>query len=143
MISAASQISVGARLMSGVPGGGRARLPRKLQLAIGIKTLLNNFVTPMSGEDDISVYGVELAYKIRGFSFVTEYAQRTDDIELTGELDSDAYYVQAGYLLPNKKLEFALRIAEISPDTPTSTDIGETGIAASYYLKKEQITWEK
>ena len=108
----------------------------KSKLAIGIKTLMNNFQTPASGEDDISVYSVELAYKIRGFSFVTEYAQRTDDIELTGELDIDAYYVQAGYLLLSNKLEFALRLAEISPDTPTSTDIGETGIAASYYFKK-------
>jgi len=110
--------------------------PETSKLAIGIKALMNNFETPMSGEDDISVYAVEAAYKIRGFSFVTEYAQRTDDIALTGELDSDAYYAQAGYLFPNKKLELALRIAEISPDTATSTDLSETGIAASYYLRK-------
>jgi phosphate-selective porin OprO/OprP len=109
--------------------------PESSRLAIGIKTLFNNFETPTSGEDDISVYSVELAYKIRGFSFVSEYAQRTDDIELTGELDIDAYYAQAGYLFLNRKLEFGLRIAEISPDTTTSTDISETGLAASYYFK--------
>jgi len=110
--------------------------PESSRLAIGIKTLMNNFETLTMGEDDISVYSAELAYKILGFSFVTEYAQRTDDFELTGELDIDAYYAQAGYLLPNRKLEFALRLAEVSPDTPTSTDITETGMAVSYYLNK-------
>ncbi len=110
--------------------------PETSRLAIGLKTLMNNLETPMSGEDDISIYSVELAYKIRGFSFLTEYAQRTDDIALTGELDIDVYYAQAGYLFPDKKFELALRIAEISPDTATSTDITEMGIAASYYLRK-------
>jgi phosphate-selective porin OprO and OprP len=88
------------------------------------------------GETDITRYGIEFAYKLHGFNTVGEYYTEEADTAGVGSLDTDGYYVQVGYLFPNKRFEVAGRYAVVSPDVPFNADEIETGIAFSYYLKK-------
>ncbi len=88
------------------------------------------------GETDITRFGIEFAYKLCGFNTVGEYYTEEADTAGVGSLDTDGYYVQVGYLFPNKRFEVAGRYAVVSPDVTLNADEVETGIAFSYYLKK-------
>ncbi len=102
-------------------------------------------VTPDLPERDVERFGVEAAFKIKGFNAVAEYF--TEELDPMGlpTTDTDGHYVQLAYLFPNKKLEVAARHAEVSPDVvlskgvvPTSLDETETGLAVSYYFVKHK-----
>ena len=80
--------------------------------------------------------GVEFAYKIGGFNTVAEYYSENADLSGGASADTDGYYIQLGYLFPNKKFEIAGRYAVVSPDSPVSADETESGVALSYYLHK-------
>lgn len=85
-------------------------------------------------EADVRRYGLELAYKLRGLSVFAEYYDESRD-ELDGPTrDTTGYYAQAGYLLPNRKAEVALRYSEINPDVTPSEDLSEATVAFSWYF---------
>lgn len=98
---------------------------------------------PFDADRDIASLGAELAYKIEGFSFVGEYFRVMTDqfVNDTGaeteQIDSDLYYVQAGYLFPNS-LELAGRYAVIDAEETQAVDdkLTEYGAAISYYFLK-------
>lgn len=106
--------------------------PSSPKLALGIAAM-----DTTDGGDDVSRVGVEAAFKLGGFNTVAEYYTESLDFgDGSGELDTDGFYIQLGYLFPNKKFELAGRYAAISPDVAGDADEIETGIAASYYLQK-------
>jgi phosphate-selective porin OprO and OprP len=109
--------------------------PGSPRLAIGVAGMSTTTGTGAS-EVDITRLGAEVAFKIKGLSLVGEYV--TEEAEPRGgaAVDTDGYYLQVGYLFPNRKLELAGRWAVIRPDTPTHSDRTETGAAASWYLAR-------
>lgn len=109
--------------------------PASPKLALGGGFLQNTTGTG-AAETDVDRIGAEVAFKYLGFNAVGEYYTETSQRVNAAEVDTDGYYLQAGYLFPNKKLELAARLATILPDTASSTDRTETGIAFSYYWDK-------
>lgn len=97
---------------------------------------------------DVSAYGFEYAYKIKGFNTTGEWITATEDVpsaDLVGniiitEQETDFWYIQAGYLLP-MNLEFAGRWAKLDPEelgALASLDGDSRGIAVSYYIRGHQ-----
>ncbi|MEM9293626.1 MAG: porin [Acidobacteriota bacterium] len=119
--------------------------PSSGKLAVGASFLTNT----EGNDDDVDRLGFEFAYKIHGFSTTAEYFQEELDPASGGAtIDTDGFYVQAGYLFPNKKHEIAGRYAVVSPDLGSvDADEIETGIAFSHYLSKHnykvQADWRQ
>jgi phosphate-selective porin len=106
--------------------------PSSPKLALGIAGM-----DTTDDGDDITRIGVEAAFKVGGFNTVAEYYTESLDFgDGSGELDTDGFYVQLGYLFPNKKFELAGRYATVSPDVAGDADETETGVAFSYYMQK-------
>ncbi len=99
--------------------------------------ILNDTRGTGSAETDVDRQGLELGFKLRGFNVLGEYFTESSQRVGTAEVDTDGYWLQAGWLFPSKKHEIALRLAEISPDvTGPSQDRTETGVAFSWYFDK-------
>jgi len=79
--------------------------------------------------------GLELAYKIRGFSLLGEYFDETREPAGASDVETDGYHLQAGYLFPNRRAEVALRRSAIDPDA-VDADLTESGIAGSWYFAR-------
>ena len=110
--------------------------PDTPKLAIGGEAWQNTLGTGTS-ERDVTRYGAELAFKVKGLNAFGEYYTETIDPVAGGDQDADGYYAQVGYLLPNLNLELAGRYALVSPDvTGPSQDQKETGVATSWYWDK-------
>ncbi len=88
--------------------------------------------------------GYEAAFKWKGLNVQGEYFDETAEDQSNVESDNQGYYVQAGYLFPNKKFEIAARLENIERDQAFSVsnlgsalkDFEGTGIGLSYYLNK-------
>ncbi len=109
--------------------------PTSPKLALGGGFLQNTTGTGTS-ETDVDRIGAEVAFKYQGFNAVGEYFTETSQRINQAEVDTDGYYLQAGYLFPNKRFELAARLAEIMPDTASNTDRTETGVALSWYFDR-------
>ena len=110
--------------------------PDSPRLSFGFAGLSN---TDGEGVDavDITRFGVELAFKVQGLSFISEFYQEQASPDVGDDLDTDGLYAQLGYLFPGKRLELALRHAFISPDVAGgSADQTETGVALNFYINK-------
>jgi hypothetical protein len=133
--------------------------PESSKLALGVKgrtdTITEDFdsdgdggVDPVPVDLDLSAAGFEFAYKIHGFSTVGEWFRVMADqptvdglgMVTTEEVELDAWYVQLGYLFPNK-IEIAGRYAEIDPEIQGSTKT-EAGLAVSYYISKHNYKFQ-
>jgi phosphate-selective porin OprO/OprP len=138
--------------------------PDHFKLSIGVAALQNTTrstptpTTPSTFDDvDVDRAGAELAMGFKGFSAVTEYiveetsadrftvATATTPRSLARRPDGErtGFYAQAGYLLPNQKLEFAVRHAEIDTETEALGSTGRTDltqtedrVAVSWYMVK-------
>lgn len=126
--------------------------PESSRLAVGISTMSNAVVQTLTRTDmttatfleqEVQRTGLEIAYRIKSWNIVAEYFMETGDfvsidsmdIITNAELDTDGYYIQAGYLFPNQKYEVAARHSVISPAVGgASLDETETGVAFSYYF---------
>jgi phosphate-selective porin OprO and OprP len=106
--------------------------PDSPRIAIGVGGLRNTTGTG-AAETEISRVNVETAFKLHGFNVTGEFYW--EDAEPMGQesLETTGWYLQPGFLFPNRRNELAARYAVISPDTPTNTDVIETGIAFSHY----------
>jgi phosphate-selective porin OprO and OprP len=107
--------------------------PASPRLALGVAGMRNT-VGIDEDEMEISRLGLEGAFKVLGFNTVGEFYREWATPVAAASFDTDGWYVQAGYLLPNRRHELAARYAVISPDTPGNTDIVETGIGYSLYF---------
>ena len=108
--------------------------PSAPKVAIGVSAYRNESGAGTTLQDDTRL-AAELAFKYLGLNAVAEYV--TEDRETPGgQVDTDGYLVQLGYLFPNQKLEVAGRYGLVSPDTPTDRDQTETGVALSWYVSK-------
>jgi phosphate-selective porin OprO and OprP len=106
--------------------------PESPRVAIGGGFLINT-IGNGADEVDITRFNVETAFKIRGLNATAEFYH--EDATPTGleSLTTTGWYVQPGFLLPNRRNEVAVRYAVISPDTEADTDQIETGVALSHY----------
>jgi phosphate-selective porin OprO/OprP len=109
--------------------------PDTPKLAIGGEAFQNTRGTGAAAAD-VTRYGAEFAFKVKGFNAVAEYYTENSDPVVGAELDTDGYYAQIGYLFPNREFELAGRYSEVSPDTPIDNDMKESGVAASWYWDK-------
>lgn len=109
--------------------------PTSPKLALGGGFLQNTTGTG-SSETDVDRIGAEVAFKYLGFNANGEYYTETSQRVNAAEVDTDGYYLQLGYLFPNKKLELAARLSEIAPDTASPQDRTETGVAVSWYFDR-------
>ena len=109
--------------------------PDEMKLAIGVSAMTNTVGTEDVEETRVNRGGLEFAFKHKGWNVVAEFF--TESVtplvgESGDELDTDGYYVQAGYLFRNN-FEIAARYSEILPELPEE-DIREIGLAAGYYF---------
>lgn len=109
--------------------------PDSWRLALGAG-FFNNTTGTGTAETDIERFSAEVKAIYQGFNIAGEYFTETSQRVHQAEVDTDGYWLQAGYLFPNKKFELAARLSEISPDTATPQDQTETGLAASWYFDK-------
>lgn len=105
--------------------------PSSPKFALGIAGM-----STTDGDDDVTRLGLEAAFKVGGFNAVGEFYQESLDPLAGDSLDTDGYYLQVGYLFPNRKFELAGRFAAVSPDVAGNADETETGVAASWYFAK-------
>jgi phosphate-selective porin OprO and OprP len=107
--------------------------PERPRLAVGVAGL-HNTVGLEEEAVDVTRLGLEAAFKVRGFNSVGEFFHERANPVVGDGGDTNGWYVQAGYLLPNRQHELAARYAVISPDTPLNTDTVERGVGYSLYL---------
>lgn len=105
---------------------------------------VDNTVGTGTSAIDVFRLGYEAAFKWRGLNVQGEYFDETAENTANVESDNKGYYIQAGYLFPNKKFEIAARLENIERDQAFSvTNLGSAlkdfegqGIGVSYYLNK-------
>ena len=117
--------------------------PDSPRLVLGLGAVDNTIGTGSSAIDVFRL-GYEAAFKWQGFNVQGEYFD--EDAEDQGNVKSDnkGYYIQAGYLFPNKKFEIAARFEDIERDTAFSVsnlasallNFEGQGLGVSYYLNK-------
>jgi phosphate-selective porin OprO and OprP len=107
--------------------------PEDPRVALGVAGL-HNTMGQGDAEMGVARVGLEGAFKVRGLNATSElYHERTSPVVGDG-LDTSGWYVQGGYLFPNRRHELAARYAVISPDTPANTDTIELGVGHSLYF---------
>jgi phosphate-selective porin OprO and OprP len=107
--------------------------PSTPRVALGGAVMHN---TLGSGENETGVLrlGLEGAFKLQGLNVTSElYREQLSPVVGTG-VDTNGWYVQGGYLLPDRRNELAARWAVIQPDTPTNTGSVEVGVGHSWYF---------
>lgn len=117
--------------------------PDSPKFVIGLAAL-DNTVGTGTAAVDVFRLGYEAAFKWKGFNVQGEYFDETAENTSNVESDNKGYYVQAGYLFPNKKFEIAARLENIERDQAFSVsnlgsalkDFEGTGLGLSYYLNK-------
>jgi hypothetical protein len=116
--------------------------PDSPKLALGLAAV-ENTVGVGTSATDVSRLGYEVAFKWRGLNAQGEYFD--ESAERAGvDNDNKGYYIQAGYLFPNKKFELAARLENIERDQTFSvTNLGSalkdfegTGFGVNYYFGK-------
>ena len=89
----------------------------------------------------VDTYGVDAAFKWKGFSAQGEYLLGLVDGATTGNtLRAEGLYAQAGYCIIPKTLEVAVRYSFVDPNTGKSNDLRtDTQGAVSYYFNKHSL----
>ena len=117
--------------------------PDSPKFLIGVAAL-DNVVGAGTSAVDVFRTGYETAFKWYGFNLQGEFFDETAENQAGVESDNQGYYLQAGYLFPNKKFELAARHENIERDTTFAvTNLGSAlkdfeanGFAVNYYLNK-------
>jgi len=90
---------------------------------------------------DINTWGVDAAFKWRGFSAQGEYLSGQADGKTSNKiLRAEGFYAQAGYCIIPKTLEVAIRYSYVDPNRDKINDL-TTDIqgAISYYFSKHNL----
>ncbi len=97
-------------------------------------------VTPpaLAHQNEQTITAFDAVAKYRGFSFFGERFQRENDRNNGfSDFDDSGYVLQAGYFVIPKKLEIALRAAELDPNGDKDNDERtEIGVALGWFLAK-------
>ena len=90
---------------------------------------------------EVDTYGVDAAFKWKGFSAQGEYLLGLAEGAATGNtLRAEGMYAQAGYCIIPKTLELAVRYSFVDPNTGRSNDLrADTQGAISYYFNKHSL----
>ncbi|MCX7895251.1 MAG: OprO/OprP family phosphate-selective porin [Thermoanaerobaculum sp.] len=84
-----------------------------------------------------AVWGGDLVFRFRGLWFFTEYYRAQDTPEVGAMNTRQGLNLQAGYFIVPKKLELALRWAELNPSLARRGDLRrETGLALGYFFNR-------
>jgi phosphate-selective porin OprO and OprP len=87
-----------------------------------------------------TVRGGDVVFKFRGFSVFAEYFARENEPELGPRFDSTGLAAQAGYFVIPRRLEIALRRAELDPsDRIPGDDRTETGAAVNWFIHRHSL----
>ncbi len=90
-----------------------------------------------SDDIDRKVVGGDVVFKYRGFSAYAEVFQASNSPEVARDFDSSGLIAQVGYFVIPKKVELAVRLSEIDPNTDISNnERTETGVAFGYFFNK-------
>jgi phosphate-selective porin OprO and OprP len=122
-----------------LPGG-------KPLLAIGVQAEMNDLRSTTTAVDQKrTVFGPDLAFKYKGFSFFGDYYMRELEPEATAtgpavKFNSDGYQVQAGMFLYKRRWEVAVRYATWDPsDAVADNDRSEMGVAVNFFENKHAL----
>jgi phosphate-selective porin OprO and OprP len=107
--------------------------PEQPRMALGVAGL-HNTVGRDDARVDIARLGLEAAFKIRGFNTTAEFYHERQSPAAGDGVDTNGWYVQAGYLLPDRRHELVARYAVISPATPVNAETIEMGLGHSLYV---------
>jgi len=115
--------------------------PAGSRLAIGVSVIGVTRGTEAIAEKTRDVTaGLEIAYRHRGFNLMAEFFSRSEDQPLgapSDELDTDGWYVQAGYLFRGG-IEIAARYSLIDRETLDDEE-EEVAAALNYYIRGNQL----
>jgi phosphate-selective porin OprO/OprP len=93
--------------------------------------------------DDETALNFEAAFRSGPFSLAGEYFTMTNEMQnpaVGADLDSDGFYVQAGFLIVPNSFEIGLRYAMVDPDNDaTDASITETRAVLGYYWKGHNL----
>ena len=108
--------------------------PRIALGAAGLRTATG------TGEEEVEITRLNLegAFRLGGLNATAEFYREAADPAGAVAGRTIGWYVQPGFLLPNRRNEVALRYAVISPDTPENSDVLETGLALSHYFHQHR-----
>lgn len=112
--------------------------PDSPRFAIGVSGL-HNTIGSGDSEADIIRLNVEAAFKVHGFNTSGEFYR--EELSPSGSSNgfyTTGWYLQGGYLLPDRRNEIAVRYGVISPDTSSNTDQTETGVSVSHYIMQHR-----
>ena len=86
-------------------------------------------------------YGVDAAFKWKGFSALGEYLLgEANGATSDTTLRAQGFYAQTGYCIIPKTLEVAFRYSYVDPDRDRSNDLqADTQGAISYYFNKHSL----
>lgn len=90
---------------------------------------------------DVDTWGIDAAFKWRGFSSQAEYlAGEADGNTSNQKLRAEGFYAQAGYCIIPKTLEAAIRYSYVDPNRSAANDL-RTDIqgAISYYFNAHNL----
>jgi hypothetical protein len=109
------------------------------RLEIGLNAAYLGDVIDGIATYDLTAWGVDLFYNISHYTFQTEYDQILEDFAGGGDIHSDGWYVQFGYLFNpcDPCTEFAVRYQELDPllgDTLRWTSIG-----FNFYIREHNL----
>jgi len=87
---------------------------------------------------DREIVGGDVVFKYKGFFLFAEvFDASTNRSGAVSDFDSDGFHAQAGYFIVPQKLEVALRLAELDPNSDRDDDEREeTGLALGYFFNK-------
>jgi phosphate-selective porin OprO and OprP len=119
------------------PVEGAFDYPDSPRIALGVAGLATT-IGAGEARADVTRLNVESAFKLRGFNATGELYWEESDPAGGEKLNTTGWYAQAGLLLPNRRIEIALRYAVISPDADIDGDVIETGVAFSHYFHEHR-----
>jgi len=86
---------------------------------------------------DTEIVGGDVVFKYKGLFVFAEYFDASVDRTILSDFDTDGYNLQVGYFVVPKKVELALRLAELDPNAGVSNDEREErGVAFGYFFNK-------
>jgi len=114
-----------------------------MDVALGLDGLTaTSFETAYGKDLTWLLWTANLGAAWKGATLAAEYYALDADPSAGSKWDADGYYVQAGYQVIPKTLEFGLRYSEIKSDEANASakfEKSETQIGANYYFAKHDI----
>ncbi len=108
--------------------------PDRTLVALGVAGLRNTTTEGEAETEEVLRLGLEAALRRGGWNGTAELFREEAEPEGGPVRRTSGWYVQAGYLLPGNRFEFALRHAVLRPRGDHEPERSESGMAWSAYL---------